>query len=153
MHNILRQVAVKKEVTLLSLYKAFGWKLYKLYDHAYDAFRLALTDPTLAFKDVKVPEEIKGELLEAINHRMAPQQVKIKADFELKCMTFEGVEALRYALLTTQKEVNASDDLEVKFTLIAPPNYRIECQTTEKNKGIDKLKKALARIKELIEEK
>lgn len=151
-HNILRQVAVKKEVTLLSLYKAFGWKLYKQYEHAYDAFRLSLSDQTLAFKDVKVPEDVKEELLEAIKHRMAPQPVKVKSDFELKCMNFEGVEGIRYALLKTQEIINV-DEPQVSFTLIAPPNYRLECHTVEKNRAIEKQQKALGLIKEFIEEK
>jgi translation initiation factor 2 subunit 1 len=41
-HNILKQVAVKMDCTLLSLYEKFGWDLYDKYDHAYDAFRLIM---------------------------------------------------------------------------------------------------------------
>ena len=41
-HNILRQVAVKLDCTLISLYEKFGWDLYDKYEHAYDAFRLIM---------------------------------------------------------------------------------------------------------------
>jgi translation initiation factor 2 subunit 1 len=41
-HNILKQMAVKMDVTLLSLYEQFGWDLYDKYGHAYDSFRLIM---------------------------------------------------------------------------------------------------------------
>ena len=41
-HNIMRQVAVKLNCTLLSLYEQFGWDLYDKYEHAYDAFRIIM---------------------------------------------------------------------------------------------------------------
>jgi translation initiation factor 2 subunit 1 len=37
---------------------------------------------------------------------MAPQPVKLRADFELTCFTYEGIDALRDALLQAKKAVN-----------------------------------------------
>lgn len=37
---------------------------------------------------------------------MAPQPVKVRADFELTCFTDEGIDALRHALLTAKAVVN-----------------------------------------------
>lgn len=43
-HNIMKQTVVKLggEYTLLELYEKFGWDLYDQFEHAYDAFKLAL---------------------------------------------------------------------------------------------------------------
>lgn len=41
-HNILKQMAVKMDCTLLSLYEQFGWDLYDKFGHAYDSFRLIM---------------------------------------------------------------------------------------------------------------
>lgn len=41
-HNILKQVAVKLDCTLLEIYEKFGWDLYDKYGHAYDSFRLIM---------------------------------------------------------------------------------------------------------------
>lgn len=41
-HNILKQMAVKMDCTLLSLYEDFGWDLYDKFGHAYDSFRLIM---------------------------------------------------------------------------------------------------------------
>jgi translation initiation factor 2 subunit 1 len=37
---------------------------------------------------------------------MAPQPVKIRTDFELTCFTYEGIDALKEALLTAKREVS-----------------------------------------------
>jgi translation initiation factor 2 subunit 1 len=37
---------------------------------------------------------------------MAPTPVKIRADFELTCFTYEGIDALRDTLLAAKKEVS-----------------------------------------------
>lgn len=40
-HNIMKSLAIKiGENKLENLYKLFGWKLYKDYNHAYEAFKL-----------------------------------------------------------------------------------------------------------------
>ena len=53
-HNILKQMAVKKgpDCTLLSLYEDFGWDLYDKYGHAFDAFRLIMSDKEAVFKEI-----------------------------------------------------------------------------------------------------
>ena len=44
-HHIMRHVAVKLQTPVEELYEQFGWDLYEKvgYDHAYDAFRVALS--------------------------------------------------------------------------------------------------------------
>ena len=44
-HAIMRQVAVKLQTPTEELYEQFGWDLYEKcgFDHAYDAFRVAMT--------------------------------------------------------------------------------------------------------------
>lgn len=37
---------------------------------------------------------------------MAPTPIKLRADFELTCFTYEGIDALRDTLLIAKKEVN-----------------------------------------------
>ena len=41
-HNIMKQTAIKLDTQLIKLYEAFGWDLYDKFEHAYDAFRLAM---------------------------------------------------------------------------------------------------------------
>ena len=43
---------------------------------------------------------------------MAPAPVKLRADFEITCFTYEGIDALRDALITAKTAVN-DDNLQV----------------------------------------
>lgn len=105
-HNILKQVATKLDCTLLELYEQFGWDLYDKYTHAFDAFRLIMNDPEAVFKEIKITDEQRKALVEAISRKMAPTPVKIRSDFELTCFTYEGVDAIREALLAAKRAVS-----------------------------------------------
>lgn len=64
------------------------------------------SDPDQVFKEIKITDEQKHALVEAISRKMAPSPVKIRADFELNCFTYEGIDAIRYALLAAKSAVN-----------------------------------------------
>jgi len=56
-HLILRLTAHGLRCKLIELYEAFGWDLYDKFGHAYDAFKLSLTDPDLVFSKVTITDE------------------------------------------------------------------------------------------------
>lgn len=47
---------------------------------------------------------------------MAPTPVKLRADFELTCFTYEGIDALKDALLAAKKAVN-DDHIQVAVSI------------------------------------
>lgn len=134
-HNILKQVATKLDCTLLELYEKFGWDLYDKYTHAFDAFRLIMNEPDSVFSQIKITEPQKKALIEAISRKMAPSAVKIRCDFELTCFTYEGIDAIREALLVAKRAVS-DEQIPIAFKMIAPPLYKCECHTLEKVRGI-----------------
>ena len=155
-HNILKQMAVKigPECTLRSLYEKFGWDLYYKYGHAFDAFRLISSDPEAVFKEISITEEEKKVLIESIARKMAPTPLKLRADFELTCFSYEGIDALKAALLGAKAKVNAVDPaIQITFKLIAPPHYRIETVTLKKNEGLALLDQALKEVEAGIKER
>ena len=64
------------------------------------------SDPESVFKNLKITDDQKKYLIESISRKMAPVPVKLRADFEIKCFTYEGVDALKEALLTAKTAVN-----------------------------------------------
>ena len=42
--------------------------------------------------------DVKESLLKNIARRLTPQAIKIRADLELSCFTYEGIDAIRTAL-------------------------------------------------------
>jgi translation initiation factor 2 subunit 1 len=45
-------------------------------------------------------------LIESIARKMAPSPVKLRADFEITCFTYEGIDALKEALIIAKTAVN-----------------------------------------------
>ena len=129
-HNILRQMVSKlntdaskktedhQTVTLLQLYEKFGWRLYDRYDHAFDAFRLIMSDPEAVYKEIEITPEEQKVLYESIARKMAPTPLKLRADFELQCFTYEGIDALKEALITARTKVNRDKDIPSSVSVI-----------------------------------
>lgn len=44
--------------------------------------------------------------MDSVAKKLAPTPVKLRADFELTCFTYEGIDAIKDALLTAKKLVN-----------------------------------------------
>ena len=50
---------------------------------------VALIEPEKVFENIDIALEIKAKINQEIKKRLEPKTVKIKADFELKCFTYE----------------------------------------------------------------
>ena len=75
------------------------------------------SDPDMVFKNMKITPEHKSALIESISKKMAQQPIKLRATFELNCFTYEGIDAIKAALIRTKREIN--DD---QFTIdVSPP--------------------------------
>merc|ERR1712093_799577 len=59
-HSIMRHVAEKTEKDLEEINDMIAWPLYDKYGHAYEAFKLSITDPSV-FEPLNIPEPILGE--------------------------------------------------------------------------------------------
>lgn len=92
----------------------------------------------MVFSKINITEEQKKALLANINKKMAAQPVKIRARFNLQCYTYEGIEAIKDSLLAAKAQTK-SDQFNLVFQLIAPPEYKVEVVTHDRNGGIAKL--------------
>nr|KJB52031.1 hypothetical protein B456_008G242900 [Gossypium raimondii] len=166
-HSIMRHVAETLGIDLEELYIKIGWPLYRKYGHAFEAFKIIVTDPdsvlnTLTCEVKKsgpdgqevtevvpaVTEEVKDALVKNIRRRMTPQPLKIRADIEMKCFQFDGVLHIKEAM--RKAEAAGNDDCPVKIKLVAPPLYVLTTQTLDKQ-GIAILNKAITACTEAIE--
>jgi len=153
-HGVLRHVAERRKYYLEDLYEKIGWPLYARYGHAYDAFKLAISEEKNVadpFADIDVPEDLKEEIKTYILRRLAPQPVKIRSDIEISCFTSEGIDAIKEALFAGMAV--ATENSSIKIKLIAPPIYVLSTTTLEKDSGISLLQKAIDTIKEKIDAK
>mmetsp|Transcript_2065 Transcript_2065/g.3719 ORF Transcript_2065/g.3719 Transcript_2065/m.3719 type:complete len:398 (+) Transcript_2065:226-1419(+) len=151
-HSVLRHLADQRKLNLSDLYEQIGWPLYKKYGHAYDAFKLTLQPGENAedpFAEMGLEQDVKDDLLKYIKKRLAPQPIKVRADIEVSCFTYEGIDAIREALFKGI-EVGEKAQAPIKIRLIAPPIYVMSTMTLDKEVGIALLTSAIAAIEEVI---
>lgn len=91
---------------------------------------------------------MKSSILNYIRRRLAPQPTKIRSDIEVKCFTYEGIDAVKQALL--EGENHGTADVPLKIRLIAPPSYVLTTLTQDKDVGIQRMTEAIEIIKRVI---
>ena len=100
-HRVMRHVADRRGRTLEELYTMVGWPLYKKYGHAYDAFKLCLSgendDIFQACKELD--DATRVCVVDYVKKKLSPQPIKVRADVEVTCFTYEGINAIRDALV------------------------------------------------------
>mmetsp|Transcript_43936 Transcript_43936/g.127914 ORF Transcript_43936/g.127914 Transcript_43936/m.127914 type:complete len:342 (+) Transcript_43936:76-1101(+) len=150
-HGVLRHLAERRKYFLEDLYEKIGWPLYKKFGHAYDAFKLAISEDKNVvdpFAELEIDDDLKEELKTYILRRLAPQPIKIRSDIEVSCFTYEGIDAIREALFAGM--ALGSEQNPIRIKLIAPPIYVLSTTTLEKDVGIALLNSAIDTIKEKI---
>lgn len=150
-HSIMRHVAEVKNLNLEEFYSQVGWPLYKKFGHAFDAFKLAINEPSTVFQGMNLQEDILEELLKDIKRRLTPQEVKIRSDIEVTCNSYEGIDAIIAALSAAEAE--STDEIEIKVKLVAAPLYVVTTKAMDKQSGIDLMEKALTKLDNVIREK
>merc|ERR1712066_444505 len=115
---------------------------------AYDYFKQAVADPKL-LEDLGMGDETKTVLLENIQRKLTQQAVKIRADFECSCYTYEGIDAVKDALRAGI--AIGTPEIPVKINLIAPPVYVMTCSTPERSDGLAMLNEACKAVEENAE--
>ena len=134
---------------VIEVYEAFGWQLYKEDMHAYNVMKQCLTDSDEALAGIEISDEHRKALLLNINKKMATAPIKIRTVFKLNCYSFEGVLAIKEALIAT-KEKMVNDKFEIVFQMIVSPEYKAEVVTLDKTGGTAKLLEASGIIEKEI---
>lgn len=150
-HSIMRHVAETQQVKLEDLYNKWGWPLYKQFGHAYEAFKLAISDPVSAFKNVEIDDETKEVLLSIVKRRLTPQPIRFRADVEITCFSYEGIDAIKEAIRAGL--AFDTPELPFKIKLVAAPLYDFVATALDKEKGIDLLNQAIEKVHQVLKEK
>ncbi|KAL7275069.1 hypothetical protein RUND412_002004 [Rhizina undulata] len=147
-HSILRHVAEKTKEPIETLYEKIGWPLMKKYGHTVDAFKYSITNADV-WEGIEFPSDVvRQELTTYISKRLTPQPTKVRADVEVTCFGYEGIDAVKESL--RKAEAKNTADTPVKVKLVSPPLYVLTSQCLDKNTGIQVLEEAIAAIQENI---
>jgi len=153
-NSIVRHVAeilgFKSNEELEDLYKKTAWYFEtksKKQGTAYDYFKQSVADPSL-LNDLGLDENMKEVLVENIQRKLTQQAVKIRADFECSCFTYEGIDAVKDALRAGIAIGNP--EIPIRINLIAPPVYVMTCSTPERSEGLALLNEGCKVVEEKI---
>lgn len=147
--NLMYPLCDALKMDIESLYELIVWPLTTKDTHAYDALQEAIFDFDKIIGPLNLPENIRERFREELKKKFTPQAVKIKATFEMSCYSKRAIEDIREAL--RKGEEDSTEDMEIKVNLIASPEYIIQTNTINKQKGIEAIKNSLKKIKEAIE--
>ena len=101
------------------------------------------------WEGIEFPSEVvKTELQTYISKRLTPQPTKVRADVEVTCFGYEGIDAVKEAL--RKAEAKNTVDTPVKVKLVSPPLYVLTSQCLDKNTGIQVLEEAITEIQSSI---
>jgi len=153
-NSIVRHVAeilgIKTNEELEDLYRKTAWYFEtraKKQGTAYDYFKQSVADPTL-LNSLDLDENTKAVLVENIQRKLTQQAVKIRADFECSCFTYEGIDAVKEALRAGIAAGNP--EIPIRINLIAPPVYVMTCSTPDKTDGLAVLTEGCKAVEEKI---
>jgi translation initiation factor 2 alpha subunit (eIF-2alpha) len=135
-HSIMRHVAETQKVDLVALYSAVAWPLYKLYGHAYDAFKSMVLSPEELWDKLKEVNEaagrdhtvvsagVKDAIMKNIRRRLTPQPLKIRADLEMTCFRYGGVEHIKVRPLLSRSSACLHSSRFQRFNVDMSSNAR-----------------------------
>lgn len=153
-NSILRHVAAilkfNSDEELEELYRKTAWRFEaktKKKGSSYDWFKQAVQDPSL-LDECELDDQTKEVLLENIQQKLTQQAVKIRADIEVQCYTYEGIDAVKEALRAGIAV--GTEAVPIKINLIAPPVYVVTTSTPEKQVGLEVMTEACKAIEEKI---
>jgi len=80
--------------------------------------KLKNSDEKAVFEKVKIPEEMKEKLMAEIKRRLTPKATKVRADFELTCYSFDGIDTIKEVLKAGQKKSLETSEIKANSMLL-----------------------------------
>ena len=138
---------IGKEINkdLKEMYKFLGFKLIEDYGSLNNAFENFSLDEELVEK-LKLPKKASEILLKTVTEKIKPPQVEVQAKLELKSLSSNGVEDIKYVLLKLQKG-------NIKITYVSAPKYKISIIASDYKTAEGILSQLEEDSKELAKEK
>ena len=75
--------------------------------------------------------KIRDALTLNIKRRLTPQLVRLRADIEVMCFGYDGIDAIKRALLNGEKQ--STEECPIKIKLVAPPLYVLMTASIDKD--------------------
>jgi len=158
-HGIMQHVSQSHGLEVEDLCEKVSWPLHTKHGCAFAAFKQHVEGERNVWEDVDfskpgkdlthLAEKIKEDIEIYMKRRLVVSTVRLMSKCEVSCSAYEGIDAIKAALLEGVKA--SSEGLEVDVKLIAHPVFALTCTCLDKEKGVQTLSRALDLIKASIE--
>lgn len=112
-------------------------KIEEVYGEAYSAMESILESED-KLEEVKIPEELKKEIIEIVQKSIKKARVSMSAALTLRCFDPEGIEHVKKAL--------GAGEEDVVFHYLGAPHYKMEVFSSDYKDARKKMEKALAAV-------
>jgi len=160
-HGIMRHVAQTHEIPVNELSAKASWPLYAKYTDAFEAYKKHINQELDLWKELdfsqpgqdlsSLADKIKEDIELNLRRRLIQQTVRLRAKVEVSCSEYEGIDAVKEALLEGMKA--SKEECEVKINLVAHPLFVLTCTCREKTLGMSTLDSAMELIEKAIGER
>mmetsp|Transcript_79788 Transcript_79788/g.165819 ORF Transcript_79788/g.165819 Transcript_79788/m.165819 type:complete len:337 (+) Transcript_79788:114-1124(+) len=157
-HGIMQHVAFANDIAVEDLCTKVAWPLNEKYGTAYDAFRKHVNGIIDVWKVVDfggedvdlsaMADKLKADIEKDINRKFVMAQVRLQAKCDVSCFGYEGIDAVKEALLEGVK-----DNKDISIQLIAHPEFAFSTMCSDKEAGVKALEHSLELVEKAITER
>jgi translation initiation factor 2 subunit 1 len=121
---LLREVAEKVGLPNEEVYEKAGILIEEKYG-LYEGFEKVVKEGAEVLTKIGVPESLAKAFAEVAEERIHVKMVKVKGTLEIRCMKPNGVKIIKDSFLDAKK-AEKTKDADVRFYVVAAPNYNVE---------------------------
>eukprot|EP00932_Pfiesteria_piscicida_P005511 SRR837773.1542.p1 GENE.SRR837773.1542~~SRR837773.1542.p1 ORF type:complete len:314 (-),score=174.45 SRR837773.1542:144-953(-) len=157
-HGIMQYVASSNEIDIGELCAKVSWPLTKKYTSAFDVFKKHVNGEIDAWKEVDfsqpgqdlsgMQEKLKTDIETVLTRRLMSAQVRLQAKCEVSCFDYDGIDAVKAALLEGLKA--SQEEIKVNIKLIAHPLFALSCLCQDKELGVQVLEQSMELVQKAI---
>jgi len=158
--GVMQHVAHSNDIPVEELCNKVSWPLHEKFGFALDIFKKHINgeEDTDVWKHVDFSqpgldlsgqaEKLKQNIETVLQRRLMSSVLRLQAKVEVFCAAYEGIDAVKAALLEGFKA--SSEECEVSIKLIAHPVFALSCMCRDKELGVKVLDTAMEHIEKAI---
>ena len=147
--SLMISLCGKLKMKIEDLYKMIVFPLQMSNEHAFDVINRNIFEIEKIIAPLKLPDELATAVIETIKTRYTPKSLKIKAIFELKTNSKNGILDIKKVLIAAKEFSTPETNLQI--VLEATPYYSISTVTSNKIQAVELIEKCLKFIQENIQ--
>ena len=147
--SLMISISEKLKITLEELYLSIVFPIQKTGEHAYDVLHNNIFHLEKIISPLALHPKLESAMIEVVKSKYTPPPEKIKAVFELRTLSKNGVLDLKDVL--TKAEAFSTPEIKLVVMLEATPFYTVQTTTPNRQKAVELIEECLKFIQAEME--